>query len=129
MAAGWQNALRGAFNPINAPIQRITLTSGAVVNGQGVVNDVIGTTAAQLLVDSTADPYTGVRRLRFLNRSVNEIAILNNPNGTAFAAETIVNGEIVPAGGFVERFYSAGIRLGVVASAAASSFSATISDI
>jgi hypothetical protein len=128
MAASWSNALRGAFNPINAPIQRVVL-GAAVVNGQGVVNDVIGTTAALLVTDSTADPYTGVRRLRFLNRSVNEIAILNNPNGTAFAAEAIANGEIVPAGGFVERFYADNIRLGVVASAASSSFSATISDI
>ena len=122
------NSMRGAFQVISRPIPRIAFTTGAVVDGQGVINDVVGVAATLLLVDSAANPSFGVRRLRFLNRSANNISLLTLGLGVAFGAQSILDGEVIPSGAFVERIYAAGVRLGIVADAAASSFSATISD-
>lgn len=107
-------ALQGAFAPINS-----TLTLGLANS--------VGTTAIVLFADSTSP--TTIRRIHVYNRSTTAtLALCVVPLGQAPAAESVSSGLEIGPGGTLDVCVRNNLRVLIVASAAATSFSAACHD-
>lgn len=115
MALSVERSIQGTFGAILAP-PTVTSTS-------------VGTTAQVLITDSTADPATGVREVLLCNTHASQTLYIGFfAKGATVTGMAVTDGIPVPAGGSRSLVIGAGLRLAVMASGAATTYTVLVSD-